>query len=49
MTAEVTDSDEEHRRLKFTYRAKKQGATLTAFEAVVHGRRFTTHYTRQYD
>ena len=49
MTAEVTDSDEEHRRLKFSYREKKLGATLTAFEEIAHGRRFTAHYTRQYD
>ena len=49
MTAEVTDSDVEHRRLKFTYRPTKQGATLTAFENVQQGRRFTAHYTREYN
>lgn len=48
MTAEVTDSDEEYRRLKFTFRVTKPGATLTAFDNVTTGRRFTAHYTRQY-
>lgn len=45
MTAEVTDSDEEHRRLKFTYRMAKQGASLKIHKDVIRDSRFAEQFT----
>ena len=48
MTAEVTDSDEEHRRLKFTYRLAKQGASLTVRNEVIRNSRFANQFAIQF-
>ena len=45
MTAEVTDSDEEHRRLKFTYRLAKQGASLKVSGEANGNSRFANQFT----
>lgn len=45
MTAEVKDSDEEHRRLKFTYRMAKQGASLKIHKDVIRDSRFAEQFT----
>ena len=49
MTAEVTDSDEEYRRLKFTYRLATQGASLMVRKETFGNRRFTNQFTLQFD
>ena len=49
MTAEVTDSDEEHRRIKFTYRLKRQGATLsTLTETTDITRKFSAQFNNKF-
>ena len=45
MTAEVTDSDEEYRRLKFTYRMARQGAALKFPWKSSQSSRFTGQFT----
>lgn len=49
MTAEVTDSDDEHRRIKFTYRLKRQGATLTTLtETTEIARKFSAQFDNNF-
>ena len=48
MNAEVTDSDEEHRRLKFTYRMAKQGASLKIRQDMATNRRFADQFSIQF-
>ena len=48
MTAEVTDSDEEHRRLKFTYRLARQGASLKIRNEVIRYSRFADQFAIQF-
>lgn len=49
MNAEVTDSDEEHRRIKFTYRLKRQGATLTTLtETNEVTRKFSAQFNNKF-
>ncbi len=45
MSAEVTDDDSEYRRLKFTYRLAKQGASLDFRNQVISNSRFTETYS----
>ncbi len=45
VSSEVTDSDTEHRRLKFTYRLAKQGASLKLRENAFSNSRFTEVYS----
>ena len=48
MNAEVTDSDEEYRRLKFTYRLATQGASLMVPKASNSNSRFANQFTIQF-
>lgn len=48
MNAEVTDSDEEYRRLKFTYRLATQGASLMVPKATNSNSRFANQFTIQF-
>ncbi len=45
ISSEVTDSDQEFRRLKFTYRLAKQGASLKISKNIMVNRRFTETYS----
>ena len=45
MDAEVTDSDEEHRRLKFTYKLAKQGASLKVKKVTASNSRFADQFS----
>ena len=45
MNAEVTDSDEEYRRLKFTYQMAREGATLRFSRESSRSSRFTGQFT----
>ncbi len=48
MTDEVSDNDREHKRLKFTYRLAKQGASLNVNKRAFESRRFANQFTIQF-